>query len=147
MKMNGGAYFAIFVMLISLAIALGAFAYPLSATRRIPILMGTIIFVLAGITLIRELRSAKKQSNEDKEEEPPLSSYWQTGAWVLGVGVGIYLVGFLVAIPLFIISFLRLNGSRWWTSAIIAGCTTVIIYVVFEYLLQVHLYRGLFFNL
>jgi hypothetical protein len=146
MKMKHGAYFAIFVMLFSLAIVLGAYTYPYEAARRIPVLIGSVVFVLAAITLALELRSKKKDTS-DAEGEPSLISYWRTGAWVCGVGLSIYLVGFLVAIPLFLFSYLKLNSTGWKRSTIVAVITTAVVYGLFEYILSFKLYRGLVFSL
>jgi hypothetical protein len=146
MKTKHGAYFTIFIMLFSLAIVLGAYRYPYEAARRIPVLIGSVVFVLAVITLVLELRSKKKDTS-DAEEEPSLISYWKTGAWVCGVGLSIYLVGFLVTIPLFLFSYLKLNSTGWRRSIIVAVITTAVIYALFEYVLKFELYRGLIFNL
>ena len=147
-------------MIFSLAVVIGAYNYPFQASRRIPVIIGIAVFVLATIALINELRTKKKTpGNEqevpgynkeipsDEEAQPSLASYWRTGAWVCGLGLAIYLVGFLVAIPLFIITFLKVNGTGWWRSIIISVVTSGCIYGIFEYLLKFELYRGVFFNL
>jgi hypothetical protein len=146
MKTKHGAFFTILIMLFSLGIVLGAFTYPYQAARRIPIIVGIAVFALATIALIRELWS-KKEESSGAEEEPSLISYWKTGAWVCGVGLLIYLVGFLVALPLFIIVYLKLNGTGWKRSTIVAVITTGVIYGLFELILKFELYRGVFFNL
>ena len=64
-------------------------------------------------------------------------------AW-LGLLIGmIYILGFLVAIPLYLVVFLKANDTGWVTSVIIAGVVTGIIYGMFQVLLERQLWRGL----
>jgi hypothetical protein len=106
--------------------------------------IGGLVFVLAAIAFIRELRS--KKETRGAEEATPLSAYWQTGAWIGGLALAIYIIGFLISIPLFIMLYLKRKGSGWLKSIIVAGVTTAFLYLAFEVALRVDLYRGLLFD-
>jgi len=145
MKPKPGAYFIMVVMAVSLAIVLGALTFPYKSIKILPMIIGSIVFVLAAIALVRELRS--KKETRGPEEATSLHSYWSTGAWMVALALAIYLIGFLIAIPLFIIAYLKIQGRGWLKGIIIAGITTPLLYAVFELSLQVRLYRGLLFSL
>ena len=144
MKGKPGAFFAIFVMLLSLAVVIGALGLRFQSIKTLPIITGSLIFVLATIALVKELRGTKGPKPE--EEELPLSNYWKTGAWIMGFALAIYLIGFLVTTPLFIISYLKVRGKTWRQCITIAVVTTGLMYLVFEFFLKVELYRGLLFT-
>lgn len=67
--------------------------------------------------------------------------------WVAAMVALVWLFGFLIAIPIYVIAFMILQGRRPLISAVVAaGVTTVLVYVVFEWLLRHELYRGLLFG-
>lgn len=148
MKLKPGSYFTMVIMAVSLAVILGALTLEYKSIKVLPIMVGGIVFILATVTLIRELRAKEKPKGAvvQEEEKTELRSYWPTAAWIAGFALAIYLLGFLIAIPLFILSYLKLQGRRWLRSIIIAGITTSLVYLAFELALQVKLYRGLLFT-
>ena len=145
MKVKPRSYSLIVVLLVSLAIIIRSLTFTYLATKLFPVIIGGLVFVLAAIELGRELL-AKGESEmvvEPGEAKGEIGRYLWIGAWIVGFSVAIYLVGFLIAIPVFILSYLKLDRAGWLIATGIAGVTTVFLYVVFELLLQVHLYRGL----
>ena len=144
MKLRPGSYFLIFVMALSLAIALGSITLRYQSTKILPMIVGGLIFVLAAIALIRDLLS--KKDTRGPEEETPLTAYWRTGTWVVVFALAIYLLGFLISIPLFIILYLKRHGTGWLKSIIIGAVTTAVLYSAFEIALKIDLYRGLLFS-
>ena len=67
-------------------------------------------------------------------------------AWLVGLFLAVYLAGFLVAIPLFILSYMKTHGAKWHVAIIFAILVTAIVYGVFEVALKVYLYEGLLFS-
>jgi len=63
----------------------------------------------------------------------------------VGFFVAIYLLGFIIAIPLFILAYMKAHGTRWLAAITFAILTPTIIYGIFELALGVVLYRGLLF--
>lgn len=71
---------------------------------------------------------------------------FQALAFVLGLAVGIYLLGFLVAIPLVLLVFLRWVSRESWVSAFLTTLvTSAALYVTFVVFLKVRLFEGLVF--
>jgi uncharacterized membrane-anchored protein YitT (DUF2179 family) len=149
MKRKPEAYFLMVILVFSLVIVIRSLTYPSTEAKLLPMTIGGIVFVLTAIVLTRELlakEKPKKQREEWEGEELELSQYKTIGIWVAAFAIAIYLVGFLIAIPAFIISYLKLNRSGWLKSSIMAVVMIAFIYGVFELLLKVELYRGLLFH-
>ncbi len=123
-------------------------------TKLLPILIGSIAFILAGIGLAREIRVVNRQRVTEAEGETitkekageGLRGYLLTGAWVLGFFLAIYLLGFLIAMPLFVLTYMKTHGTRWLTTIILTILTPLFIYGLFELALGITLYRGLLFR-
>ena len=61
-------------------------------------------------------------------------------AWILVLALGISFLGFLVAIPLFLLGFLKFFAERSWKlSAAIAGSFTLAVYLLFYVALKTQL--------
>ena len=64
--------------------------------------------------------------------------------WFAGLAAGIYLVGFLVVIPLFAVASLMLRGGRRPGAAVIFSASLfAAVWIVFEWLMGYELYRGI----
>jgi hypothetical protein len=73
---------------------------------------------------------------------------FQTFLWVFGFFAGIWLVGFSVAIPLFIFSYLKLYSREGWiVSLALAAAVWVFFFLLFETLLHLPLPEGMIFSL
>lgn len=144
MKLKPGSYFLIFIMALSLAVALGTLSLRYQSTKILPMIISGLIFVLAAIALIRDLLS--KKDTRGPEEETPLNVYWRTGIWILALAMGIWILGFLIAIPIFIILYLLKHDTKWLKSIVVGCITSTLLYLAFEVALKVDLYRGLLFS-
>ena len=67
-------------------------------------------------------------------------------AWVLGAALGVYLLGFIAAIALFILAYLKRQGRSWQVSLAVAVITSALIYGIFQFALGFELYEGLIYN-
>lgn len=68
--------------------------------------------------------------------------------WVVGLMGGIYLFGYLIAVPLFIFLFLKIRASSTWLLSItLAILMEILVYVAFMTILRIPLYKGLIFTL
>jgi len=64
-------------------------------------------------------------------------------SWFTGLAIGIYLVGFLITIPLYVIASLMLRGRRQFkTATIFSAGIFAMVWIVFEWLMGYELYRG-----
>ena len=137
--------FAIFVYMwiVSMEWELGAALFP-----RIAASLGMVAILAYGIQRVGELRhSARAQAGQI------LDLQWSTGdvepavlrrrailivASVIGLWVGIWLVGFHIAVPIYLFSQLKLFGdNRWWSAALVALVGLALIVGVYDELLRV----------
>lgn len=162
MKIKGSSKFAIGLMAVMLVVIIWASTMPYYESKLLPITLGSGIFILSAIQLGRELKGkAQKEvgvtevegaettgvrAEESDVEKMQWMRYLLNGAWLVGFAAGIYLLGFYLASPLFILFYMKWLGTRWVTGIFYAIISTLILYGVFETLLQVRLYRGLFFG-
>lgn len=156
MKLRVNFYFLIILMasmlvIIGLSLTMAAFK-----SKLLPIMISSTVLVLAAIGLKQEISARDKPESAtaaDKEEESGaedtekgLRSYLPVWAWLIGFALAIYLLGFLVAMPLFVLAYMKKNGIGWLMAIISAILTSVFVYGVFELALSVELYRGLLFT-
>ena len=142
MRVNPVILFTVFlIVLFSFAVFEAKdFAF---AGRLFPLIVGIPAIVLTLIQLFSDLR-ANHKGDETKPQDfvdiaPDLSIPWpvvRTRAlrflcWILGLYLAIWIVGFKIAIPLFFIAFMRLEGKARWV--IIISLTAVSVYVIFHY--------------
>ncbi len=154
--MKGNFYFLIVIMAIMLLVIILSLRMEYYTSKLLPLLMGSIVFVLGTIGLVQEILARDKpevtisQAKMTVEVEDKVKAgfraYLPVGSWVLGVALAIYLVGFLITIPVFIFTYMKSHGVRWIIAIIFTVVTTGIIYGGFEVLLRVELYRGLHFR-
>lgn len=67
--------------------------------------------------------------------------------WFIGGAVGIWLLGIVIALPLLVLLYTLIEGrEKWTTSLLAAGCTYLLIWGLFEYMLESRWPQGLFFG-
>lgn len=155
MKMRGSSYFFIAIILVSLAFIGRSLGMEYFQSKLLPLVVGGIVLVLSGIGLGHDLRAKRKPEasvtggvvDGSVEARGELRVYLRVGAWVVGFVLAIYLFGFILAIPLFILSYMKSHDTGWLVSIVSGIITTVVLYGVFELALRVELYRGLIFSL
>lgn len=151
MRMRPGSYFLIFLILVAVMFTVLSLGFPVLEAKLVALIFGPTVIILGVIQLLRE--SLGKEKVETVETEGQLPQEMEAGtilrrcgnlaAWLGGLAVIIYLLGFLVAIPLYILSYLKWHGIKWLAAIITAALTTAIIYGVMEVFLKVTLWRGL----
>ena len=154
MRITGNSYFLIVIMVAMLAIIGLALMMEYAASKLLPLILGSIVFILAGIGLAREIlpgqnRKATASGTETgggEETGERWSRYLLNGAWLAGFVLGIHLLGFIISIPVFLLAYMRWLGTKWLTSIACAVLTPLLIYVIFEVALDLDLYQGLVFK-
>lgn len=152
MKISGSSYFFIIIMLAMLPVISLSLAMEEIKLKLLPLIIGSAVFFLAAIELIKEILAAEKQKESiardkiDKKEEDRKDrlGYLHIGAWVTGFFLAIYLLGFIIAIPVFVFTYMKSHRIGWLVAITSTAITTAVIYVVFEFALEVDLYPGLF---
>ena len=125
--------------------------------RLVPLLVSYSLLILAFFDLlcrfdrpfIRPLRDfwgADFDNREMKHDPRPAAEVNQV-VWIVGCVAGMMLIGILPTIPIFILSYIVINGQRTWLESIFATALVfAFVYVVFEMLLDYELYRGVLFD-
>lgn len=121
--------------------------------RRVPIIAAAVTLTLVIIEWLRGRFRPDGRDNGEQREGGGVQASGSAGrevlaiAFVAGGVVGIYLLGFTVAIPLYLFSSIAYLGKQSLrTAAIVSAISSLTIYVVFELLLSYRLYPGMFFS-
>jgi hypothetical protein len=68
-------------------------------------------------------------------------------AWLIGGALGIWLLGIVIALPLLIFLYTLIEGKESWMAALImTACTYLLIWGLFEYMLESRWPSGLLFS-
>jgi hypothetical protein len=141
----------------SVVLALFAASYLLTAymtldaaSRRVPALAaGTTLLLLALEWLLKMGRARTGQGERPHARLVSVSPGASERAVLLGVVAllaGIYLLGFLVTLPVYLLAAVALLGGRsWWVGSVTALATTFALWVVFERVLGLRLFPGILF--
>ena len=152
MKLKPSSYFLIGILLVALFAFINSLTFTRLKLSLVPLIMSGIIIVLAGVELFREIRQkpqvkkAKDKNDEDDLDintKGQLKDYMIIFCWLIGFLAGIYIVGFVAAIAIFIFGYLKWYGHTWLKSIALAVAATIIIYVMFVILLKLELFRGI----
>lgn len=152
-RLTASSYSLIAVMVIGLIVIISALGMPF-VSKLLPLIFGSAVFILAAIKfwydiLARDRMEAtvtKDIAGQTEESKVPLRAYLPIGAWVVGFLLTIYLLGFLIACPLLVLSYMKTHGTGWLTTIISTIVITIINYFGFQMALQIDLYPGLLFN-
>ncbi len=150
MKLRGSSYFLILIMVVMLVAIGAALRMEYFASKLLPLLVGSLVFVLAAIELGRVIMARRSSRTSVTESETGISAetrgsqrrYLLTGGWIVGFFLAIYLGGFLVAIPLFVLFYAKSHGVRWLVAVSLSILMTAV-GSAFQFLLRVELYPGL----
>ena len=102
--------------------------------------VGLVLWVLSNINEVLGIRRGREQSRiyDIKFETEGMSQLvvWLRTAWVFGIMggtiVGVWLVNFHIAIPLFLITYLKFVGKvKWWVALLIALLVEIPIVVLY----------------
>jgi putative tricarboxylic transport membrane protein len=141
----------IFIFCFTLGYIATGFIYLDEESRRVPILTGYVtIFLLALETLkwfIPSMSQEPKDTSGVDAVEVPVSREVIGLGYVVFLASMIYVFGFYVAIPIYLFVAIAFLGSQTKkTAGISAVVASIIIYVVFELILETRLYQGLLFS-
>jgi hypothetical protein len=157
-KITGHSYFLIVLMIVILILGIYVLTYTRIQTKLMPAIICGLAFILAANELRKELTGHKTMrvstevevsETEDgrilkgKEE---FLEYIYGFLWVIGFVVGVYLVGFLISIPIFIFAYMVTHGRKWLAAFATAAIMDILLYGIFIYLLKADFFPGIFFG-
>lgn len=147
-------FFLLFLLVVLIAGLVASLGYPYRA-RFFPL----IIISLCGVLVLVELLKAFipilktepgnqdiKISEEavDTEKHQPLKFLF-TMVWIGVFALVLWLFGFVVGLPLFLLAYVKMHGEKWRWALILPAMMFVIVYVGFVIVLKSPLYEGLLF--
>lgn len=152
-------YVYIVIALFALVVMVYSLTYEFLTAKALPLALGGVILVLSSIKAIAafprktektEVPKEHKDDNKDIEKEESEEFTWReylpTVAWLTGYFVGVFLLGFMIASPLFIAAYMKTRGSRWLQIIIVAAAADAAMYGLFTLAFNIDLYGGLLFG-
>jgi len=144
--MNGRLAFNLLLLAVAAYFVWSATGYE-PAARRIPILIGVLVFALQAWVTVREM--LKPETVPPEEHFPP--GEWRgvlaMAGWMALFFALFAVLGTLAAMFAFIFLFLA-SGRRltWWGAAALAGALSGGVWLVFVRLMRFELYPGVIFG-
>jgi Tripartite tricarboxylate transporter TctB family len=150
---------AILVLALSIGYLLWAKTYP-PAAGAVPVLVAWATIVLSIIDAVsqfetplgrwvRRLVTAERivEWKMEGDEDAPLTRILLAVAWISGYLAALFLIGFIIATPVYILSYMLIHGGRSLRdSALAAAAITLTIWLVFVVLFNYPLYPGVLFG-
>ena len=151
---NEERIFMIFLLLIMLLMVVLGSRYD-AASKILPMASGIVATLIVAFLLLMSFSARISAWYQKFEKRPVLTESalsvkekkreLSVIAWFSGCTVAVYFLGFLVAIPLFLFSFLKFWAKEsWLMSLVLAAAVPAIVYFTFVYILSVPLHTGLF---
>jgi len=152
MRKSQLAFIIIFLCILT-ALFFITLDYPKRA-RNLPLL----VIAFAGLILVRELFkeiSRRKRAavaaavnlpaGAEVEVENPLK-YMAIFGWLSSLVLLIWVFGFLIAFPVYIFTYIKLNGEKWIWAFVVSISFLFVVYFGFGVLLEIPLHGGLLFQ-
>jgi len=137
-------FFTAFILLVMIAALWVAKDWPIRASIVI-LLLGSIGIVLALAQLRLDFKAARAQGAKTLRPTFEVQAIEHQGrwgsleiwAWLWGLFFAIRLIGFPVALPLFVFLYVKLYGGRWLTAIILTAVTWGFLYGIYDHLLSI----------
>jgi hypothetical protein len=109
------------------------------------LLLGSIGVVLVLVQLVLDLKALRGEGPQPERPTYEVTALEHQGrwgsleiwAWLWGLFAAIHLIGFPIALPLFVFLYAKIYGARWATACILTAGTWGFLYGVFEQVLHV----------
>jgi hypothetical protein len=145
--MNRGAERLLFTGFIGLVIAGALWAakdWPIRASIII-LLLGGAGLVLVGLQFASDWRALRRQELEIARPTYEVQAIEHQGrwgtleiwAWLWGLFAAIHLIGFPLALPVFVFLYAKLYGDSWFTALLLSFITSAFLYGIYDRLLSV----------
>ena len=128
MKLSGRAWMSLAIMFVAGGVIISAVGWPFK-TALFPIVVGIPLFILSTIQFLRSaflggkghIKEAtidfKLSEMEDKALEKKRTI--NICLWILGFFFMLLLIGFPIAVPLFVFLYMKLQGKEKWGSSLL----------------------------
>lgn len=137
----------LFTSFLGLVIFLALFIakdWPVRASIVI-LLLGSIGIILTLVQLAFDFKSLRAEVSKVQRPTFEVAALEHQGrwgsleiwGWLWGLFFSIHLIGFPIALPLFVFLYVKLYGGKWVTALLIAAGTWGFLYGIFEQVLHV----------
>jgi len=118
-----------------------ASAWPMRASIGI-LVLGSIGALLAFWQFVLDWKSREGAQERSRLEAPAAETENKWGnveiwSWIVGFYLLIVAIGFMIAVPLFVLAYSKFYGARWGLAIGLSGITWSFVYGVFEKILHV----------
>ena len=149
---KGRLLFCIFLIAVAAYAIQSALRWPFKAAL-FPLTVSVPLLILASVQLL-QLLFGKAETNEGAAVDldfsidvPPAVARRRvivTFSWIAGFIAAVYLVGFPLTVPLFMLFYLRYQSDVGWLQAAgLAAITSLIFYALFQWLVHIQFEAGL----
>lgn len=143
--MKGSTYFALAILLLAIVTVFLSLRITGFKAQFLPLTIGIALGLSALARLfveLRETRAAEGVGERIKSIPIKATSIILSAIWLIGFFLMIYLIGFPLAIFLFVTAYVRLHGRGWIKSTALGLATGGFVYLMFSYFMGLDLYRG-----
>ncbi|MFB3886248.1 MAG: tripartite tricarboxylate transporter TctB family protein [Thermodesulfobacteriota bacterium] len=147
--MKNGIWFPTVLLIGSLFLIVHGLNALSSRAMRFPLIVGGITSILLLVEILRGIwrgrpKTVLKETKEDSFKE--LGSHLPAIAMLVAIVPLIWILGFLIAIPLHLFLFLKFNGEKWLPSFITGLVTWIILYFGLYLGMRIPFDEGLLFS-
>ena len=145
--MRRRVWFPTLILIIFLVLVVNGSLELSRAAMVFPWALGALGAVLLLWEIVKEVRGTRKGASVEAQGagSKRLLTHVPKMAWLLAILPMLYLLGFLVAIPLHTLLTLKFNGEKWLLSVVISAAVGAFFYFVFALGVKVPFYEGLLF--
>ena len=150
--------FALFLWIIFVVAAVSGWDWP-NIAKIMPVYVAAIPgLIMVSIQLVREVTGWETSKNTagmdmDQVSDSQLDKATERRrtllffAWFIGGALGIWLLGIVITLPLLVFLYALVEGGeKWYTSLILGACAYLLIWGLFEYMLETRWPPGLLFG-
>jgi hypothetical protein len=109
------------------------------------LLLGAVGVILVGIQLVLDLKAIRADNARITRPTFEVQAIEHQGrwgsleiwAWLWGLFFAIHLIGFRIALPMFVFLYVKLYGGGWLTSLLLTALTWTLLYTIYDHLLSV----------
>jgi hypothetical protein len=137
-------FFTSFIGLVMLGALFVAKDWPVRASIII-LLLGCVGMILACAQLVADFKALRSEGSKIARPTFEVQAIEHEGrwgsleiwAWLWGLFFAIHLIGFPIALPLFVFLYVKLYGGSWLTAIILTAVTWGFLYGIYDYFLSV----------
>jgi hypothetical protein len=158
-RLDVGYSFTYFLFFIFLAAAVAGWSWPYIA-KLMPVYVAAVPgLILIVLQLARDAFGKAPAAEADGsidmdevynvklEKKVELRRTLIFFGWFIGGAVAIWLLGIVIALPLLVLLYTLVEGKESWTTALVmTACTYLLIWGLFEYMLETRWPSGLLFG-